>query len=438
VALQDELEPILSQIRTEAGERWDKYLTSIPADDQERNAAEWQKITNEYYGTVDDLLTRFRRYYALDAHDFKVNIAQLADPVRSAQHGDALVNRPLGGTAVGSIFSAEDNYMTDVSNMIQADQWNSPAAKAFQENFLKPFEKASQWQQAYTMELSIAVHALEGVSQRSKRAIKFVAESCLGALQGHQKYQGDLGFPDTSKDLPGKDVADGVGILTGVIGLFAAGPVGLVVGGIGLASGLYGAAKNGYTEPHLEVEYRDAPQGIITQTEYAIKNLNEWIADQDEAIGGGLTKDLSSDDAFASPSLKLPPPGINAGTYQKLGFLDAPGGPNHVVVSVVKLGQCGAYNLPGAAYEYDLAAGKIDACQIPGTMSTFFPRSISPFNTSVDQLGDILRDVRDSLERAGDAMLKAARNYETTDSEQSEIISQISAIPPHHSIAPTK
>lgn len=418
---------------------WDKSLTHIPAEDMERHSTEWQKAANEYYGRVDDLLTRFRRFYAFDAHDFSVNVAQLAESGGERGAGEALVTRPMGGTAIGSIFSAEDNYMTDVANMIQADQWNSPAATAFHERFLKPFEKASQWQSAYVKELAIAAAAFQVASSRSKRAIKFVAESCLSALRGGRPmYQGQLGFADTSKDMPGKDVADAVGVITGIIGLFATGPIALAVGAAGLASGLYGVAKHGGTAPYLQVDHSDSPQSVIRNTEYAIKSLEEWIADQDEAIAKGLNEDLSSSDAFGSPHLKLPPPGVDAGTYKQLDFVDRPGGPNQVVVSVVLLGRAGSHNLPGAAYEYDLAAGKIDACQIPGTMSQFLPRAVSPFNTAVDQLGDILRDTRDSLNRAGDAMLTAARNYEGTDAERAQIIREISEIPPHHTIAPTK
>ncbi|NUT33572.1 MAG: hypothetical protein HOV79_10905 [Hamadaea sp.] len=436
MGLQDELEPILSQIRSEADKSWQRYLTGIP--DKEDHAEDWQKITNEFFGTVDDLQTRFRRYYAFDAHDFSVNVSQLASPAAPQASGDALVTRPLGGTAVGSIFSADDNYMSDVGSMIHAEQWNGPTAQAFHNNFLKPFERAAQWQQAYVLELATAAAALQLASNRSKRAIKFVAESCLGALKGENKYQGDLGFADTSRDLPGEDVNDGVGILLGVVGLFITGPVGTVVGIAGLASGIYGAAKVGGTEPYLEVEYRDAPQSVISQTEIAIKNLDEWILDQDEVLASALKQDLDSDDAFASPNLRLPPPGVTTETYKSLGIRDAPGGDNQVVVSIVNLARAGSYNLPGAAYEYDLAANQVDACEIPGVMGTFFPRSIAPFNDSVDRLVGILRNTSDSLTRAGDLMLTAARNYRGTDAEQSAIITEISKIPQHHTIAPTK
>ncbi|MEV6965055.1 hypothetical protein AB0M47_08045 [Hamadaea sp. NPDC051192] len=431
MGLQDELEPILAKIRTEANNSWQKYLTGIP--DKEDHAAEWQKIGTEFFGTVDDLLTRFRRYYAFDSHDFSVNVNQLASP-----KSGALVDRPMGGTAVGSVFSASDNYMAGVSTMIHAEQWNGPSAKAFQKDFLEPFGTASKWQQAYIKELATAAAALQVASSRTKRAIKFVAESCLGALTGDQKYQGDLGFADTSKDLPGKDVADGLGIITGVAGLFLGGPVGLVIGAVGLVSGLYGAGKQGSTEPHLQVEYRDDPQSVVKQTEYAIKALEEWLLDEDEKLGGALNKDLESPDAFASPFLKLPAPGVTSGTYKELGIRDAPGGDDQVVVSLVQLGRCGAYNLPGAAYEYDAAANQVDACQIPGSMSVFFPRTISPFNSSVDNLVRIMHGIRDGLNRAGDAMLTAARNYEGTDAQQAAVITEISKIAPHHSIAPTK
>jgi hypothetical protein len=435
VGIQDELEPILTQIRSEAQVAWDKSFSRIPAEDKERDAATYQKAANEFYGTVDDLLTRFRRYYAFDAHDFQVNVDQLASP----EGGPQLYNRPTGGTADGCIFSAQDNFMKPVANMIDEDEWTGSAARSFEENFLKKLETASLWQRQYARELAIAAAALQVASGRSKRAIKFVAESCLSALSGGRPmYQGELGFADTTKDLPGKDVADSVGIITGVIGLFASGPIGLAVGVVGLASGLYGVAKTGSTEPYLQVDHGGSPQTTVRWTGDAIKNLEEWIADQDEALAKGLNEDLKSEVAFGSRNLRVPAPGIDAGTYKQLDFYERPGGLNQTVVSVVKLGRAGAYNLPDAADQYDQAASNVENCQIPGSLSQFFPRSISPFNTAVDQLGDILRDTSKSLRRAGDVMLTAARNYEATDEDEAEMIRQIEQVPEYRTIAPTK
>ncbi len=414
---------------------WDKSLSHIPAEDQARDAATYQKAAKEFYGTVEDLITRFRRYYVFDGHDFQVNVDQLAD----SSGGGGPAARPHGGTVDGCIFSAKENFMKPVADMIDQDEWIGPAAKTFESNFLKKFDTASLWQRQYARELAIAAAAFQVASSRSRRAIKFVAESCLSALSGGRPmYQGELGFADTSKDLPGKSAAEAVGIIAGVIGLFATGPVGLALGGVGLASGLWGVSKTGSTEPYLQVDHTGSPQGVVRNTETAIKNLEEWIADQDEALSKGLNEDLGAYDSFGSPNLKVPAPGIGAGTYRQLDFYERPGGENQTVISVVKLGRAGAYNLPDAAAQYEQAASNVGRCEVPGSLSQFFPRSVGPFNTAVDRLGDILRDVGESLRRAGDVMLTAARNYEATDADRAEIIRQIEVVPSHRTIAPTK
>lgn len=425
VGFQSEIEPLLINIRTEAAERYERYLADIP--DKAPNVELWAKDQQEFHGMVEDLLLRFREFYVLDSHDFATNVAQLSTPLEEKQR--PLVSRPVHGTAFASVFSADANFMRDVAEMIHTEQWNSRAATSFRDNFLKPFETAADWQGAYIRELAVAAQAYRDTVDKTKEGLKFVAESCLGALRYRPLYQ--AGSEDLRANL------GAVSLLTAALALFLpASTPALVVGGISLTSGI-ASVPPPEKKPYLQVDHSEFPHSIIRNTEYAIKELHEMVLDVDETLARGLAADLDSTDAFASPQLRLPPPGINSDTYGQLDIKDGDGKPpNQVVVSVVQLGRAGVYNLPGAAREYDLALAKINACQIPGGLSRFFPRSIPPFNTACGQLASVLAQTRDDLNEAGEAMLTAARTYQATDEEQAQILREISQIPPHHSTAP--
>ncbi|GAA3729381.1 hypothetical protein GCM10022225_08560 [Plantactinospora mayteni] len=439
--LQHELEPILGQIRSKAEQKWREYIqsrmrTGQATEPDAPNAVDpnAQKETNEFFGSVDDLLNRLRRYYVLDAHDFKVNVDQLAD----ASGGGGPNARPIGGTVDGSVFAAEED-VRPVANMINEGLWLGDAATNFEKNFLAPFDRASKCQRFYAREMATAAAAFQVASSRSGRSVTFVAQSCLAALDGISKSKAELGFADTSKDMPGKAVVEAVGIVLGVIGLFASGGTALIVGAAGLASGLYGVAKHGGTEPNLQIlplEPNSSPMNVIVSAENALKSLEEWIADQDGLLAAGLKADISSAQAFDSPELRVPKPRISAGTYKQLDLIERPGGKNQTVANLVELGKAGTHNLPTAAQQYSLSARYMDGCQVPGSLSTFFPRSIPLFNQAADELADILHETSRSLTDAGDAMVTAMQNYRVTDDERASINAQILAAGP--TIAPTK
>ncbi|MGX7674624.1 hypothetical protein [Plantactinospora sp. DSM 117369] len=267
---------------------------------------------------------------------------------------------------------------------------------------------------------------------------EFVAESCLAALDGVSKPKGELGFADTSKDMPGKTMVETVGIITGVIGLFATGGGALILGVVGLGSGLYGVAKHGSTEPELQVlalAPNSSPMNVIVSAENALKSLEEWIADQDGLVATGLREDISSFHDLGS-QMKAPTPGLNAGAYRQLDLLERPGGKNQTVANLVELGKAGTHNLPTAAQQYGLAARYMDDCQVPGSLSTFFPQSIPVFNQVTEKLADILHETRRNLTDAGEAMVTAAKNYQVSDEERAAMNYQIIAAGP--TIAPTK
>lgn len=440
MALIDELEPILRQIPPEAQKRWQQVVSDVPLEYRQRHAAEWQKITDEFFGSVDDLLTRFREFALLDVHDFGHNVTQLALPGdgkgRTSPDQPIVGPAPMPGTAFWSIFSADAYFIDDVREMIHTEQWNSPAAESFRENFLKKFGEAADWQGAYLKELSIAAATYHLSVERAKRAIKFVAESCLSALRFRTKHPNDLGFTDDSKAAPWATEAGMVSTALTAVGIFLTGGTALIVGVASLASGIYSFAKTAGTAPQLHVETSDYPPKIIHDSELAVGSLREWLFAQDDALAGGLGRDLDDAQAFDSPKLRLDSPGITRDAYKTLDILDRDGKqPNQVVVSVVKLGRAGYYNLPGAAYEYDSAIRTLDECLVHGAMGTFFPKSLPLFNQAAYRLGSCLRETRDALVHAGDAMLTAARCYQGTDEERAEIIRQINQFPSHHSRA---
>lgn len=433
MGVQDRLEGVLRQIPQAALEEYERYLTRIP--DKDRHPDFWAKERQVLVAAVDDLCARFREFYALDSHDFAANVAQLSAPLSEEEkhplEGRPLVTRPMGGTAFASIFSAEDNYMRPVGAMIHADLWRGVAATRFRDNFLVPFGAAAAWQRGYIRELAVAAQTYRDTVDGAANAIMFVAESCLGAFRGHPRYQ--------TADATATDHFSAASLLLGALGLFLPASTPALVVGVGsVASGIASAVTAGSDKrPYLQVDYSEYPHTIIKNTEYAIKQVEETILDVDETLALGLDKDLYSTDAFASPHLKLPPPGVDSSTFGYLDILDRDGKPpNRVVVAIVELYKAGYYNLPAAAYEYNAAMGQIDGCRVPGGMGRYFPRSISVFNSACTRLSGILRQTTDDLSSAGETILTAARTFQGTDEEQAEILRQAGQIPPHHSTAP--
>ncbi len=436
MGLQDEIEPVLAGIRTAAAEHYERYLASIP--DKHLHPEIYAKDRQDFSGAVEDLFTRFREFYVLDSHDFTTTAGQLSTPPEekppekepSDKTQRPLVSYPSPGTAFASLVYADAAFMRPVVEMIHAEQWNSPAATAFRDNFHIPFGTAADWQGAYIKELAIAAETYRSTVDTTKKAIRFVADGCLGACRGHPIYE-------PTEDGDWRSKAGGFSLLTAAAALFLKASVAaIVVGSVSLASGI-ASLPPADDKPYLHIDYSQYPQAILRDTEYAIKELHEMLLAVDEALSRGLNQDLDSPNAFASRQLRLERANVGTGTYQTLDIRDGDGKPpNQVVVSLVALGRAGYYHLPGAAYEYDLARAKIDACQIPGGLSRVFPRSIAPFNTACARLSEILRHTSEDLNHAGEAMLAAARGYQVTDEERAQVMDELHRIMPHHSRAP--
>jgi hypothetical protein len=426
MGLQDEIEPILASIGTAAAEHYERYLSSIP--DKHLHPEIYAKDRQDFSGMVADLCTRFREFYALDSHDFTANVSRLSTPIE--QKPRPLVSYPSPGTAFASLVHADAAFMRPVVEMIHTEQWNSPAATAFRDNFLVPFETAADWQGAYIKELAVAAETYRNTVDKTKKAIRFVADGCLAAFRGRPIHEPAEGGDWRSQ-------LGAFSLLAAAVALFLpASAASLAVGSISLASGL-ASLPLADDKPYLRVEYSEYPQAIIRDAENAIKQLNEMVLDVDEALGRGLTEDLDSPDAFASRQLRLERADVDADTYKTLDIRDGDGKPpNQVVVSLVALGRAGYVNLPGAAYEYDLARAQVDACEVPAGLSRFFPRSAAPFNDACRRLSAILLQTSDDLTDAGAAMLASARGYQATDEERAQVIGELNQITPHHSRAP--
>jgi len=429
MGLQDEIEPILSKIRAQASVR---FRAAIDDPDENRHRDQWAKSEQDFLGTVDDLSARIREFYVLDQHDFETNVHQLTRPSdakpKLGERGP-LVNYPSPFTAFGNIFSADVNYVRPVLELIHTEQWSSPAATAFHDGFLAPFHQAADWQGAYVKELGLAAEMLRSTTEAAKKGITFVARGTLAALNYHQLYE--------TVDTDWRGELGALSIFLAAVGLFLpAGGAALVVGSMSLASGI-ASLEPADKKPYLQVDDGPYPEGIIRNAEYAVKDLREMVFDLDDIISAGLDRDLNSSDRFASPNLKVGSATVTPDAYGHLDIKDADGKPpDQVVVSIVQLARAGYYNLPGAAYEYNAALSCLDACTVPGSMTTMFPRSIGKFNAATAQLAGIVQDTRDRLNNAGDAMVAAARAYRGTDEENAAIIQGITDIPPHHSNAP--
>lgn len=420
MGLPDELEPILEEIRAQAENRYRFAMSEVPGKDLD---PEWfARDHRNYMGSVDDLLNRFREFYVLDQHDFQTNLHLLTRPSEEKPKlGDSvpLVNCPSPFTVFGKIFFADVNYVRPVLELIYTEQWNSPAATAFHNEFLVPFREAADWQGAYVKELGLAAEMFRSTADAARKGIKTIAQGCLSALNYQQLFlDGDSG-----------DWHDALGALSlftaAVALLLPASPAAVVVGGISLASGLAGQPPRD-DKPNLLILFDDGPQNILIQTERAISELWGMVFDMDDTIAAGLETDLESTDRFVSPNLRPGTAILTASMYSRLDIKDADGlPPDQVVVSILQLARAGYANMPGAAREYSSAISDLDAGHVPDVMTKLFPRSIGKFNAAVGLLTWILYDTRDRLTRAGEAMVEAARAYRGTDEENAAIIKGI-------------
>ncbi|WP_027341408.1 hypothetical protein [Hamadaea tsunoensis] len=444
MALQDDLEPIVIAIAVEAEKRWQYLLSSIPDLDLAQEAGAWEDAHHEYSFSVAELQTRFREFYVLDAFDFMTTANALSTPseakpntwnptqsdsVPGPTFGSTgpLVSTVSAGTAFGDVAVADETYVRPVLGMIYAKQWSGPAALTFYSHFLYPFHVAADWQGAYIKEMALAAVILAKVVETIEHAILFIAKSCLSALRFHQMYASGDG--DWRTDL---------GTISTALAAFGlalpASAAAIVVGVASLVSGVVSSFKLASDDkPYIEVDYNDAPQQIIVNTMYAINNLREWIANVDGAIARGLDTDITSGDRFGSKNLTLETVDLSP---HELGHLDIQDGdgkpPDQLVVALQDLARAGYFNLPRAAREYYDAVSAVHGAQVPGSVSSMFPRSVPLFNEAAQMLENILQKTMNQLENAGQALYEAVLHYKAGEKENAKIVAGLAEIIPDH------
>jgi hypothetical protein len=438
---ETELAPKVATVRRLTRRRYGDYLRSMGLKldgdsvvwDEENMALsmnpdlhEEQLRWDDCRDNLDQLVHRIEKFYPLDPLDLTIAAGVLGPmPV----DGDVVANT-ASTNVLGRLQYANAEWMSSVDGLTTNFLWQGSAANQFVTGFLNPFGVASGQQQAYGVELHIALQAYHDTMTRAVADMNQILDSCIDALDGAEG--GSMSVLTT------------IGIVTGVVSLVFTGPVsaGATIVGLGatLVSEIAAHAQSGAgSEVEFDIRGPNAPM-IITATWDAVTGLEKLVADVDDQLQAGLDADLASTSSFASPGLRLDRPDVadfDPAKDPTAFHLPPPGdlgavapADNWVVATLSALHTAGTVNLPGAAAEYASAQALLDRCTLPGYLTWFFQRSMLPYEEARLRLAGILGSISDSLTDAGATLVQIAAEYDLGDAESAEFLNRIEGLSP--------
>jgi hypothetical protein len=434
--LQSELEPLLSQlyplVERMVQEAVRERTMNLAESEQTR---QYNDELNGVYNELSRVIARFRSYYSLDEYD----LSPVGD--QFVQEGDKFVQPghwASGGSSVfGNIAGAEDSVYNEVGKLIGAGWagkdpsggWSGNAANSFRANFLNPFQPAAYVHGLGATQLAAAAHGLAAKIELTKKSLVWICKVMLNFAHGSEhpgpaptEFEGE-GGEDSKRKLAavGAIVADSIALLVALPEL-APLDIGLAVAGVALGGFAESGGPDGWTATFDPPSTSEDYVGLIESALRAMDRIDAHNAAADEEIAGGLEKDLGADGPFGGNLGKLKPSNLKASDFDRFtGASDHVPGVAYdaVVVNVVMLYRAGSVILPQAADKYDAGAKVCAGAHIVGAEKQF-PRSVPKFNEAAGRLGETMTQIRDDLERAGDALKAAAKNYQYADAVDAE------------------
>lgn len=370
---------------------------------------------NYFIQTLSEVTARFELYYYLDSTEMPALAAKIGG-LKDTSSGNA------PSTAYDRIARADDEWMRPVLKMIDGEEWSSPAARTFCNEFLEPFHRAAYRQMACTSILAMAAMAAHRGVVAAQDDLLAIADAGITAL----REDGPL--------REGTDVERVLNVTSILVGLagFLSGPVGVAANVVSLGMGIASQFANAKDSAEKEWQVRglDAPE-ILMSIWDSLTTFEQAVDAQDRQMASPLGQDVDSRDCFASGGLRLRDPGTGGGFGRHTVGTVVPGpiSQDEVVVTVVALREAGSRNLPSAAYQYEQAASQLSEA-VPASFSRLLPRTASAFERARASVREAVQDIKVDLQTAGVDLLDVAESYPTTDEQNAEIIRQTDALLP--------
>ncbi len=392
------------------------------AEDQQRLVAVVRDKVTMFNNDLESLLEAFRTYYDLDSLDFTVMAGTLGGQ-RGQVGGDPTnVHARIG--------YAESYWVTPVDGLIKGEDWFGGAASAFESQLLRPFRDAVVLQQGYVTELSLVAQAYREYMVKMRDALLAVADECIDALGGPARITtGELTVPIHALSI--------TSIVAGVLSFFP--PVAIAAGGVSLGAGFTSYVAPLIADPvdgpPISEVHGDTVWDVLRLTREVLTTMEKFIGDADDKLSAALDAAMNSTQSLGHPGLVIDPPDVadqpGQASFNTLKVQSVAGVPlseDKVVVSVVDLYRAGKVNLAGAAAQYAEASNELGAITTPPSLSRFFPRSVGKFHEARNALVGVLDRTRQTLERAGEALMHIAKSYQLTDEKAGEVLRQVDTL----------
>jgi hypothetical protein len=384
-------------------------------DNFDERLAEEQPRYERFMRDLDDLATRFESYTSLNAHQFTGTLTIVGGEEHASSYD---------WTVYGQIRTAADAWVTPILGLIAEGQWTGNAAQSYVDDFLTPFNQASELQMACVRELTIAVAAYKEATLQSQDALLRVAGLAIAAFDEERSgptLENVLSFVSI--------VASAVDFVLGRAILDA-----VALGADALSRIASTASNEEQRQPEITVDGDNARQ-ILASAWNALSELERRMGDFDDCLRRGLRRGLNSGDLFDSSEIAVPRPAVadDPASMGHLTILAAPGVPieeNPVVVSIVDLFRAGYINLPNAADLYRQASQTLSGVTIPAEPATLYGSSRGNFDEARDLLAGIFSRTRDALTDSGTTLVHTAQTYDLTDAESAEALRQIGRMVP--------
>jgi hypothetical protein len=449
INLQNALEPLIARLRELAGKRFTE--TQIPDEDVLRMqdlAASRGGDPHEVYvqeilkPELDDLVTRFQRYYVLDEYDLEAVAYQFVDPSdrwETPTGGSVYCNIARASADVDKVkLLVNSNQWT--GKLVQTDEFTGQAALKFYTKFLKPFEGTAAVHAECAREMAIAAKALAEAIELVKESVVWICKKLIWILGEGD----DPGLP------PGEGGESGEGesrvkkfgawgaILADAVTLFklVTAPehelldIGLAT--IGVSGGLVAESKfSDVPQDTINFLWVGTVRAALWGAGDALAALDRKCAAIDDSINRGFDDDFAPSGLLVNSHATIDDPELTSDAYKKATFnkLNDPTVMDQVVVNVVSLYYAGYVVLPGAAAKYDSGVAVCAGADISGVRNQF-PRSAAKFDEAASTFGNLLKRLRDEITRSGQSMVTAARTYETADADEAQAIQQYENIIP--------
>jgi hypothetical protein len=431
VAFREELESVVAEIREEAVRRyeWDweavfsldesgtRMVPPGPMDAESREVL--QGRVDQFHSYLDSLEATFASFYDLNPVPVRLLVSRLGGGGQVNDPGDLSGDRL---TAVsGRLHHADAEWVTPLAEPIESADtanhrfgyWSGPAATEFNNGFLAPFRAASERQIAYARLLAFSAQILHDGVAAAQDDLLAIARACRDQLRS---YREGREFDAAGFFMVTGIAASAVALYPG-LPVWAATTLGIGELGISLVSAAAGE-DDPQARPEWAVTGSDA-MAILASCNDQIVEMQEQLAAKDDEVAA-LLRAMTDTDPGDLSRPAVADAGAGFGTVDSIDQ-------NVVVTEVQEIYRAGFVALPAAAEDYDRAHHYLSMHDEQPSVSRLFPRSAGHLVAARANLSSAVSRIRDSLEDAGQTLVRIAAGYEWSDATAADRFNQYRA-----------